>query len=230
MRYLTLCLLLCLTGCSVLRTAGEAARVEITGPPAIEPAPLPPEPLLERVREQVAYAQNVLAKVWWDGVEAADWAVMSAREGLAFVAAHQGAPTHVPDDTTVAERLEDGQERLDAHRAALDDWWADMAEAAREPMKRSWSIGSPLLGTKFLLGGLGLSGVGLLGVAGWLWRKGKKLAVALALEQGHLSVLVKGVQAVRATMTSEQRAATGKVLSAVEGPATEARVREIKGG
>lgn len=219
---------LALCGCGALPKVAEVFGVHREAP-AVELPPQPSPRLQEVHRELLGAAVLRVADACAQGVEARDrWMGLVGR-GLGVLLAEHGAPAHTPASVEEMEAAVEKGEGLQADRSEERD--VDAAKRQKAAVKAAgagWSLTSGMLATKLILGGLGLTGAGLLGGLGWLWRKAKKAAAAYATEATHVSLLVKATGALRAMMTDEQKTETGKVLAAVEGPATEARVREVK--
>ena len=219
---------LALCGCGLFPKVEEALGFHRQAP-TVELPPQPSPKLQELHRELLGAAYLRVADVYAQGVEARDRGMGLVGRGLGVLLAEHGAPAHTP--ATVEEMevaVDEGEKRQAARSRERDEDAANREKAAVKAAEGGWSLTSGMLATKLILGGLGLTGAGLLGGLGWLWRKAKKAAAAYATETVHTSLLVKAVGALRATMTDEQKAETGKVLAAVEGRATEARVREVK--
>ena len=228
MKLTLLVVMLAACGCGLLPRPEEAVGVHRTAP-AVEPAPVEPYRLTELVRQAAAYVQNRLTTwqttTFWPLPEE----VAAARQCAEAVCAYVGAPAAVPHTLEAAlavcvqaEAMQDKHNEAEAKHAEA------MAEASRTPAKRSLSLTSGMLGTKLLLAGMGLGGVGIVGLVGWLWRKGKKLAVALAASNTAFGQVVGSVAAGLSVLPPEQEKAVKGEMAKVQDMATEQKVAEAK--
>ena len=218
-------LVLACSGCTLFKGAAEAVGLHKTVPRAT----LPPQPgpkLQEGHREMAAVVRDYLLTPVLDEI-AGYRALMAACQGV-LVADH-GAPARVPEGVPeIARTLDAVQAAQAAHQTRLDLDAQQRMEDAGKPADASVSVTSGMLGTKLILTGIGLSGVGLVGVLGWLWRKGKKLAVALAASQTSFGQVVASVGQGLAVLPHDQAKAVKAEMSKVQDTATEKAVLKAK--
>jgi len=219
-------LLLAVCGCGIIPPVDELLGVHREAP-AVE-LPPPVSPALQEVHRELLGAANLrVAQVYAEGVEAQDrWLALVGR-GLGVLLAEHGAPAHVPATVPEMEAtVEEGEKRQADRNRERDKDAAGRRAAAGKSGKTGWSLTSGMLGTKLLLTGLGLSGVGIMGALAWVWKRGK----ALLATRTALGQVVGSVAAGLAVLTPEQEKAVKGEMSKVQDTATEKLVAEAKGG
>ena len=162
------------TGCATMRElfrgSSEVAGVHKT----VQVATLPPQPgpkLQEGKRELATVVRDYLLTPVLDEI-AGYRALMAACQGV--LVADYGAPAILPKGVAEVQRtLEAVQAGQAAFQVRKDLDAQHRLEDATKLAEASVRMTSGMLGTKVLLTGVGLGGVGLVGVLGWLWRKAK---------------------------------------------------------
>ena len=220
----TICIvvvLLAVCGCGIIPKVDELLGVHREAP-AVE-LPPQPSPALQEARSEAATSVLVGLIDEAEQTESPKLAAM-ARLQLPIVAALGVATVvaeTVEDMTTLANRLCGLEGR---HQTALDKDAAERVEAAGKSGTTGWSLTSGMLGTKLLLTGLGLSGVGIMGALAWVWKRGK----ALLATRTAFGQVVGSVSAGLAVLTPDQEKAVKGEMAKVQDTATEAAVAEVK--